>query len=201
MNIESRFATPIAFFNLGREYTPEEEAFVAEQPTHRNTGNATSDNTQILDHEVMTNLRKFVQDSVDEYFKTVYIPKFDVSLRFTQSWLNYTQHLEYHHQHSHPNSYVSGVLYIKADKKSDSITFYNPLGYQQILIPSKEFNLWNSETWWFNVGSGDLVLFPSRLIHSVGSVQSKDTRISLSFNTFPVGFVGDPALLTSVELK
>jgi len=60
--------------------------------------------------------------------------------------------------------------------------------------------LYNSESWWFEVGTGDLLLFPSSLTHMVETVQ-EDERISLSFNTFPVGYVGDESSLTALHLK
>jgi hypothetical protein len=47
---------------------------------------------------------------------------------------------------------------------------------------------------------GRLFIFPSSLSHVVETVQGKDTRISLSFNTFPVGIWGDDEELTGVHL-
>jgi hypothetical protein len=70
-----------------------------------------------------------------------------------------------------------------------------------IKLPPQEWNLWNSESWWFEVGTGDLVLFPSSLTHMVETVQGTDTRISLSFNTFPVGNIGEEVSLTGLKLE
>ena len=46
-----------------------------------------------------------------------------------------------------------------------------------------------------------LILFPSRLTHMVETVKGEDTRISLSFNTFPVGLVGEEMDLTGLKLE
>jgi hypothetical protein len=51
------------------------------------------------------------------------------------------------------------------------------------------------------VGTGDLLLFPSSLMHMVDNTVSKDTRISLSFNTFPVGTIGKEINADALHLK
>jgi hypothetical protein len=94
---------------------------------------------------------------------------------------------------------VSGVLYLKAAKERDKIYFYKD-GYQQVKLPTDNYNVYNSDSWWFEVGAGDLMLFPSSLTHMVETVQDED-RVSLAFNTFPVGYVGDESSLTALHLK
>jgi len=199
LNLYSIFPTPVAKFELGREFSPEEMAFVAEQPTHKNMGNTTSNDRYVLRHDTMASLKAFVDASVAEYLRSIYAPKHDVSLRLTQSWLNYTKPGEFHHKHAHPNSFVSGVLYLKAAKERDKIYFYRD-GYQQIKLPTDQYNLHNSESWWFEVGTGELILFPSSLTHMVETVQG-DERVSLAFNTFPVGYVGEEESLTALHLE
>ena len=115
------FPTAVAKFELGREFTSEELAFVDEQPTHSNMGNTTSDDRYVLQHDTMAKLKEFAEASVNEYLKSIYAPKKDVSMRLTQSWLNYTKAGQYHHKHAHPNSFISGVLYLKAARERDKI--------------------------------------------------------------------------------
>ena len=198
MIIHNIFPTPVAKFTLGRDFTSEELAFVNTQPQHKNEGNTTSDNSYVLRDAAMNDLKSFIDASVNEYLKTIYAPKYDVSLRVTQSWLNYTQPGQWHHRHVHPNSFVSGVLYIKAVSERDKIYFYKE-GYQQIKIPSNDFNLHNSESWWFDVGAGDLIIFPSSLPHMVARVEEE--RVSLSFNTFPTGHIGEESVLSGLHLS
>ena len=193
------FPTPVAKFELDRDYTTEEMNFVASQPTHNNQGNTTSNDRYVLRHDTMSKLKEFVEASVNEYLKSIYAPKHDVSMRLTQSWLNYTKPGQWHHKHAHPNSFISGVLYMKAAKERDKIFFYKD-GYKQISLPTDNYNMYNSESWWFEVGAGDLMLFPSSLTHMVETVQGEE-RVSLAFNTFPVGYVGDEEQLTALHLK
>jgi uncharacterized protein (TIGR02466 family) len=198
--IHSLFPTPVAIYKLERELTEEEISFIKGQKTRPNAGNVTSVDNIILRNHSMTKLRDFIESSVSEYFKTVYSPKHEVSLRITQSWTNYTEPEQYHHKHNHPNSFVSGVFYPQANRETDKIYFYRD-GFQQIKFPPNEWNMWNSDSWWFEVGTGDLILFPSNLTHMVETVKGKNTRISLSFNTFPVGLVGDEMDLTGLKLE
>ena len=198
LNLYSLFPTPVAKFDLGREFSAEELDFVGSQETHKNMGNTTSNNRYVLRDDTMAKLREFTESAVAEYLKSIYAPKNDVSLRITQSWLNYTKPGEFHHKHAHPNSFVSGVLYIKASSERDKIYFYKD-GYEQIKLPVDQFNLFNSTSWWLPVETGRLMLFPSNLTHMVETVKEED-RISLSFNTFPVGYVGEEETLTALHV-
>ena len=199
MNMHHLFPTPVGFFELGRELTDEELFFVRELETRPNMGNTTSTNNFVLRDPVMTGLRSWIEDCVSEYFKATANPKHDVSLRVTQSWCNYSEPGQFHHKHAHPNSYVSGVFYVQTNP-DDRIYFYRD-GYQQIKFPPLEWNQYNSESWWFDATTGKLILFPSSAQHMVPQVQGEETRISLSFNTFPVGMVGEEVDLTGLRLE
>lgn len=199
MPIHNLFPKPVGIYKLDRDLTEKEVDFIKGQETRPNMGNTTSVNNIILRHKQMTKLRDFIESSVSEYFKSVYNPKNNVSLRITQSWCNYTEPGQHHHKHAHPNSFVSGVFYLQANRETDKIYFFRD-GFQQIKLPPENWNTWNSDSWWFDVGAGDLVLFPSSLEHMVETVQGDQTRISLSFNTFPVGVVGEEMSLTGLEI-
>lgn len=198
MILHNLFPTPVAKFEFGRDFTAEEQAFVSAQSSHRNIGNATSNNSYVLRDDTFSSIADFVQKCANEYLKSIYAPKENVQLRITQSWLNYSKPNEFHHKHAHPNSFVSGVLYMKAVKDRDRIYFWND-AYRQIDLPTENFNAYNSKSWWLPVSTGDLMMFPSSLAHSVEPVQ-EDERISLAFNTFPVGLVGGEDVLTALHL-
>ena len=197
--IHNLFPQPVAIYKLDRDLTSKENKFIKNLETRPNTGNTTSVNNMVLRHKEMTKLRDFIETKVAEYFKIVYNPKHNVNLRITQSWVNFTEPGQFHHKHAHPNSFVSGVFYPQANRETDKIYFYKD-GFQQIKLPPENWNIWNSESWWFDVGTGDLILFSSSLTHMVEPVQGDQTRISLSFNTFPLGLVGDEVDLTSLQI-
>mgnify|MGYP006284675773 CR=1 FL=1 len=200
MVINNLFPIPVAFFKLGRDLTETELSFIKNQEHYKNTGNTTSKDRKILKSKELTELREFVEDSMLEYFKSIHAPKFDVSLYLTQSWANYTQKGQFHHKHAHPNSIVSGVFYPQADRSVDRIYFYKN-DYEQIEVPVAEYNPYNSKSWWFEVGNGDLILFPSGLTHMVETKEDDNTRISIAFNTFVKGYIGSDENLTGLNLR
>jgi len=193
----SLFPTAVSFFQYGG-ITEKEIQFITKQKTKSNTGNTTSVDGYILKKKEMKKLKQFIEKSLKEYFQNIYQPKNDVEPYITQSWCNYTKEGEFHHKHFHPNSFVSDVFYVQADRTKDKIYFYKD-GYQQIKISAKEYNPFNSESWWFETGTNDLVIFPSNLTHMVEKVVGKE-RISLSFNTFLKGHIGEDIELTGLHI-
>jgi uncharacterized protein (TIGR02466 family) len=200
MTIHNLFPIPIGRYKLDRKLTNNEITLVEKQNVIRNIGNKTSENKNILEETELKNIKKFIQNSIDDYFDKVYDPKTKVNLQITQSWSNYTNLNEWHHKHDHSNSFISGVFYIQANNQNDKIYFCNEK-YSVIKINPKNWNIWNSESWWFDVGVGDLIIFPSSLTHMVEPIQKDQTRISLSFNTFLVGEIGNPSERTLLNIE
>jgi len=200
--IHPLFPTPVMMFNMNREFTKEEHRVFKDcaKNMRPNEGNKTSDERYILDKPEMSTLNTELTDMVRLYMDAIINPSNKVSPYITQSWLNYTKEGQWHHKHEHPNSFISGVLYIDADAELDKINFYRPYPqYQQIKLNPKDWNQFNSESWWFSVKTGMLVLFPSYLTHMVEAKKGKNTRTSLAFNTFLKGTIGSYDDLT--ELK
>lgn len=199
MIIHNLFPTSVGKFELGRKFTEEELEFINKQPITANSGNTTSSDNYLFKSPEMGSIVEFVDKCLDEYFQETVKPKEDVKLRITQSWSNYTKPGEYHHKHEHPNSFISGVLYVNADPEKDKIYFYKN-GYSQISIPPSEWNIHNSSSWWLEAATGVLYLFPSSTTHMVQTVDANETRVSIAFNTFPVGYVGEDSSLTGLRL-
>lgn len=197
--IHNLFPTPVGCYTVEHKLTKKELNFLLNQPQRNNMGNTTSVDNKILNNKELSTFKKALELKLSMYFNEVYNPKYEVNLRITQSWVNYTKQGQYHHKHRHPNSFVSGVYYIETSD-TDKIYFYNKEPANNIKMPPVMWNTWNSESWWFEATKGDLFLFPSTLEHMVETVNAENTRISLSFNTFPVGIVGEEKDLTLLEL-
>jgi len=193
------FSTPVGQYKIDRELSKKEMNFFLKQPQRANLGNTTSTNSYILNRKELTSLRNELENKLQAYFEQVYSPKYDVSLRITQSWVNYTKKGQFHHKHRHPNSFISGVYYIETTD-DDRIYFHNDRTPMIEILPNL-WNSWNSKTWWIEAKKGSLVLFPSSLEHNVEVVNTDETRISLSFNTFPIGVMGEEMSLTGLKLE
>lgn len=200
MNIEifPIFPIPVLKSNIGREFSKEEIDFVlsyeqkvVEGPFVIHIGNSGTVDKKILDHPEMSNIKKILEECLNEWCNKIYAPSYpnDFKLKITQSWINYTKPGEYHDPHYHPNSIVSGSLYISANKEHDIITFTSDKK-KMVYIESKELNIFNSLTDSFQVGKGDIILFPSEITHSVPTTKTNYTRVSLAFNSFIEGKIG-----------
>jgi len=200
-NIVGLFPTPIYMSKLNRELTNKELSFINKNKLniYKNEGNITSEDNYVLDNKIFKNLKKELYLKVKDYFDKIICSKNDVVPYITQSWLNYTETNQYHHKHAHPNSLVSGVFYINCNEEFDKINFFNEK-YNTIKIEAKNWNIWNSENWWFPVKTKDIILFPSSLTHMVETKKGDNTRISLAFNVFVKGKVGNNKGLTELFL-
>lgn len=124
----------------------------------------------------------------------------------TQSWFTRSAKGETIHKHSHPNSILSGVLYINAVKDYDCLMLQKPGWEIQYSYPYLHYRDGNEETEFSatmvqcQVQSGDLLIFPSNVTHWFNQVEHDQTRISLAFNTFIKGTLGDDESLTLLEI-
>jgi uncharacterized protein (TIGR02466 family) len=199
--INGIFPTPIYITKLNRILSESELLFIDENKldTYNNEGNTTSNNNYILNNKIFKELKKELDLRVQDYFDKIICPANNITPYITQSWLNYTETNQYHHKHEHPNSLISGVFYINSDEQNDKIKFFND-AYKTFKPDIKEYNIWNSQSWWFPVMTGDIILFPSSLTHMVETKQGTNTRISLAFNVFIKGTIGNNKNLTELVL-
>ena len=199
--IISLFSTPIYISYLNRELTDEELFFVKNEKfdCKKNESNLTSNKNYVLNHEKFKNLKEELSLKVQDYFDKIICPEDNIKPYITQSWLNFTEINQYHHKHQHENSLISGVFYIDCDKNFDKIKFFSDK-YSTIKLETKNWNTWNSDTCSFSVKNGYIILFPSSLSHMVELKQGTNTRISLAFNVFIKGRIGNSNNLKELYL-
>ena len=199
MKFHNLFPTPVVIFKLSKGLSKKELNFLLNLKTKSNRGNRSSFDDKVLKHREMFELKNYIEKCLHEYFVSVHAPNKPVKPYITQSWVNYTTKGQFHHKHAHPNSFISGVFYVKSDVNKDRIYFFKD-GYTQIRIPTKDYNLYNSDSWWLEVEEDSLILFPSSLSHAVEETQT-DFRVSLSFNTFLKGNIGDSEEMMGLRLE
>ena len=199
------FPEPIASYTLGREFTKSEKTTLLNQDWTRNPGNiqisSSSSDTYVLNQKNLENLRDFISESITDFGKTVYDFQEKTELYITQSWMNKTRPGEAHHDHKHPNSVVSGTLYIDVNSV-DEITFNKPgQSNSAWLFDPNKWNMWNSEVWGLPVTNGQLLLWRSYLPHAVPPTKGPNIRYSLSFNSFVRGSIGREENYYGLNLK
>jgi uncharacterized protein (TIGR02466 family) len=108
----------------------------------------------------------------------------------TESWLNKTEKGQSHHRHWHPNSVISGVVYLAGDPESGHLRFITSQ-YNTLEFEIAETNIYNAKSWASPGIPGSIILFPSNLEHLVDEYQGDIPRISMSFNTFVKGKINN----------
>jgi uncharacterized protein (TIGR02466 family) len=91
--------------------------------------------------------------------------------------------------HTHANSFISGVVYLTASHPSANIVFHKSLGGTDYIFSNHNknaaVNAYNGSKWAMpEIVPGDLVLFPSYLLHEV-PVNKGPRRMSVAFNAIP----------------
>ena len=153
---------------------------------HNNVGNITTNDSYVLNKT--KSLKATIEKCIKEFVKKTYVPKNDIQFPISQSWINLTGKDMYHHIHKHPNSFFSGVLYLKTIP-DDQIQFQNEDIFSS-MFDIENYNEFNCKMQWVNIEKDDLLLFRSSLSHNVPVNKTTDDRISLSFNTWVSGTVG-----------
>ena len=198
--IMNLFPVPVYFENCNFDYTEEFE-FLKKQPNRINGRiRQTSADTFLLRKQELKRLKDWIEITLDTFVKNVY--KSQTELYITQSWLNtigFGGGLSAHH---HPNSIISGVWYPEITmEQTPSIYFCNFQKPSNILLNVDDTTLYNSDTMYAPIKSGNLILFPSNLFHGVKPNTIDKNRYSLSFNTWTHNDLGNEFELTYCSTK
>ena len=161
-------------------------------------GNFKTKDSYLTKHEQLKDLTSFFKECIDDYCNTII--NSEQRLVITQLWGNRNPKGSKHHEHVHPNSIISGVFYLRQDPKLPPIQF-SKSNQDSMKLDPRKYNSYNAETFLLPCTSGELILFPSNLRHSVPVNQGDEERISLSFNTFSVDALGSEENLTHLDIR
>ena len=161
-------------------------------------GNFKSKDSYVLKHEKLKDIKNFLMESINKYCEKILNTK--QRLVITQSWFNKNPTGSKHHEHVHPNSIVSGVMYFQIDQTLPPIQF-SKSNQDGVKLDPIKYNVLNSDTFLLPCKPGELILFPSNLRHSVPINTGMPDRISLSFNTFCIDALGSEDSLTPLDIR
>ena len=161
-------------------------------------GNFKSKDSYVLKHEKLKDIKNFLMESINKYCEKILNTK--QRLVITQSWFNKNPTGSKHHEHVHPNSIVSGVMYFQIDQTLPPIQF-SKSNQDGVKLDPIKYNVLNSDTFLLPCKPGELILFPSNLRHSVPINTGMPDRISLSFNTFCIDDLGSEDSLTRLDIR
>lgn len=160
-------------------------------------------NYNLLDDDKLANLKNFFFKAINQYSLVVCGSNQEIGIQ--QSWSNLSKRQEGHSEHYHTNSYLSGVFYLMNEPEIP-IIFHSVSCIERewfSVIPDQtEEDGWygcRSESVAFRADVGNLLVFSSRLRHSVPPNHTDKKRLSLSFNTFPKLPFGNEHGLTRIK--
>ena len=108
-----------------------------------------------------------------------------------EMWVNLMDGGGHQAMHQHANSFVSGVVYLTPLQPAARTVFHKPVGGTEFVFRNEHAEVaptpFNADRWISpSTAPGDLLLFPSYLLHSVPP-NPGGRRITLSFNAIPGG--------------
>jgi uncharacterized protein (TIGR02466 family) len=203
-------ATPIVVYKSTEEVSAEEYVDILsmdyQEPHYDPANNAENfhritNNAFVLEHPALSNIKKTCVKYFNQYIKEVLMITDDFVI--TNSWVIRCPTDSKHHLHIHPNSIFSAVYYIYADDSSDMIFQYDTTydTAHKFTYNFSGLNQYNSGKLTLKPKTGDFLIFPSYLKHSVTPNKSQNERVILSFNSFLTGTVGNSQEKTYLNLE
>ena len=137
-------------------------------------------NTEVLDElllEVHNHANFFASKFINEAVQKV-----------GNMWFNVNGYKDLNMPHNHPDSHVSGVVYVDTPTNCGKLLFQHPnmetLSYYEEGANITNRNAYNSQIWEFQPKENRMFLFPSWVIYSVNQNLNKTKkRLSFAFNT------------------
>ena len=122
-----------------------------------------------------------------------------------QSWINKHCPDNYSKIHYHSNSFISGGVYLKCPPHSGKLQFHTPQtpswSNGTIMPIVSEDNIFNCDSFGFEVERGDIFIFPSQTLHSVEKNLSNMDRYMIAFNYFLEGTIGNQTGEISIKVS
>ena len=104
----------------------------------------------------------------------------------TEAWININQKGHFNYSHDHPGSLFSAVYYVKGGPDKGELEFKTPITPHTYTISNDivaNFNNFTGHAMVIPPVTGDLLIFPSWILHRVNISRSEEDRISIAFNS------------------
>lgn len=144
-----------------------------------NEGGFQSDNLNINENQEINSLVKHVNDEVFNCSQQVGLP----ICKIQNLWININPPHSYNTLHNHLGALFSGIYYVDAKENQGKLYFERNDTAEYFLPPiENQVTYYNSSRAAYQPKTNALFIFPGWLKHNVTANQTKDDRISISFN-------------------
>ena len=165
-----------------------------------------SENVYVLNSQELKELKDIIQNNINFFAYEVLGIDSNIEFHITNSWIMKHENGHWAQEHFHSHSLITGVYYFDVKENSGQITITKNKMFTTLFPCIFDF-LYEKETL-FNKGSfgvtpvnGDLLLFPSHLLHSVSVNKNESERHCLAFNVFIKGTLGNDDSFNRIDFK
>lgn len=142
---------------------------------------------QPQDDPELTSLITRITPQIEAFGELLFGERLDWTVK--ELWLNRLETGGHQNLHNHANSLVSAVLYLTPVHDSAATVFVKAMGHAGYVFSNAHAgaatNPFNADKWVMPaVAAGDMVLFPSHLLHEV-PVNQGGQRLTLAMNAIP----------------
>ncbi|HVR64664.1 MAG TPA: putative 2OG-Fe(II) oxygenase [Polyangia bacterium] len=160
------------------------------QATRDNNSSANLAHTEMLrpsDSPLLVEAAQLIGPKLVDYGVHLFGERMPWALK--EVWVNVLDHGGHQAMHNHANSFVSGVVYLTPTHPGSQTVFMKSPGGTDFLFRNDHARMtpgqFSADKWISPAPQpGDLVLFPSYVLHAVPPNQGQ-RRITLSFNSIP----------------
>jgi uncharacterized protein (TIGR02466 family) len=165
------------------------QRFVSQADTANQRSAALTHTTllQPQDDPVLAGLMTRITPQIEAFGELLFGERLDWTVK--ELWLNRLETGGHQGLHNHANSLVSAVLYLTPVHASAATVFVKAMGHAGYVFSNAHAgaatNPFNADKWVMPaVAAGDMVLFPSHLLHEV-PVNQGGQRLTLAMNAIP----------------
>ncbi len=155
-----------------------------------NAGTGLLSHTEMIDpreEELFVDIARIVAPELDKFGELLFGDRLDWTVK--EMWMNVLELGGSQFMHSHANSFVSGIVYLSEPHPSTRTVFMRNAGGNDFVFKhdaaDEAVGQFNADRWIVpEVKPGDLVLYPSYLLHGVPPNRG-ERRFSLAMNAIP----------------
>jgi uncharacterized protein (TIGR02466 family) len=188
MNIGHFFPTAIASFKneeLAKQMLPLAKQYLADPKLVTNQWgykNTYTTGTGIANFKEIQPYVDFITAKGKEYLENIGYDSKKINFS-VQVFVSEMVEGDVHKLHSHPNSLLSGLLYLQVPEGSSCIAFEDPRPFRNfIYMPKKGEMGTNWDRVYFEPEEGLILMWESWIQHEVLKNESKEGRITMVFN-------------------
>ena len=202
--IEHLHGLPVQHEHTTFRFTDDEVNIITNNEYYIPKSNHLTKTSFLLKDTRLSRVKNFLDERMKNYIEN--IVEVDDKFIMTQSWSTIAKKGESHPIHDHPNVMFSLVFYVSSEgKKSGNFVFdLEPCRLRErwnFSFKVKNYNTFNSNTWEYEVSTGDLIIFPAWMYHYTRENTTNNDRIIVGANYFIDGVVGSTKGVDKIGIK